>query len=343
MKEVQSLRFRNRIALKQARSVILLAFLLGVIFSVLQLYTDYSREKEKLDVTALQVINTTKQTAIQAAYLVDSALAREVVNGLFEYRPIVAVQIFDDLKTELASLKRPLREDRLQQVSDILFGKEIKYTIQLVANTPEPTNVGNMVVSVDPRYVAEAFFERAALIVISGLMRYFVLAIIILFAFYSTITKPLLDIISSMMKIDPEKPEKTRLPIPKGHKKDEFGLLVNSANQLLQTIDDNVKAIKKAEETLRESEERFRSIYAQSPIGIELYNSDGKLIDVNPACLDIFGIESVEEVKGFDLFKDPNLSDDAKERLKNGEVVKSESSFDFEIVKEKSLYHGLSK
>lgn len=95
---------------------------------------------------------------------------------------------------------------------------------------------------------------------------------------------------------------------------------------------------KRAEYALKESEERFKGIYSQSPVGIEIYDLDGKLIDVNQVCLDMFGVESVEEVKGFRLFEDPNLPDSEKELLKKGEEVQYESEFNFELVKEKSLY-----
>jgi len=106
------------------------------------------------------------------------------------------------------------------------------------------------------------------------------------------------------------------------------------ASDLLKEINER----KQAEEALRVSEEKFKSIYLQTTIGMKLYDSDGRLIDANPACLDIFGIESVEEVKGFNLFKDPNLADDIKERVKNGAVEKFSMSFDFETVKEMAIY-----
>jgi PAS domain S-box-containing protein len=95
---------------------------------------------------------------------------------------------------------------------------------------------------------------------------------------------------------------------------------------------------KRAEQALRESEEKFRVIYEYSPIGIEIYNSEGKLLDVNNACLNIFGIPDAEAVRNFDLFKDPNLTEDIKEKLKNGEVVRYEGYFDFDKVKENNLY-----
>ncbi len=62
-----------------------------------------------------------------------------------------------------------------------------------------------------------------------------------------------------------------------------------------------------AENELRKSEERFRGIYSHSPIGIELYDSHGRMIDANPACLDIFGVHRAYALMGFDLFRDPNV------------------------------------
>ena len=95
---------------------------------------------------------------------------------------------------------------------------------------------------------------------------------------------------------------------------------------------------KQAEAALRESEERFKNIYEQSPIGIELYDSDGQLLHVNRACLEIFGVSAVEEIKGLKLFEDPNVTDEVKERLLEGELVRYETAFDFEKVKQLKLY-----
>lgn len=93
-----------------------------------------------------------------------------------------------------------------------------------------------------------------------------------------------------------------------------------------------------AENVLRESEERFRSIYEESPVGIELYDPRGMLLDVNPACLDIFGVEDPEELTGFSLFDDPNVSGEVKEKLLRGESVRYEAPFDFGKVKNNGLY-----
>jgi len=95
---------------------------------------------------------------------------------------------------------------------------------------------------------------------------------------------------------------------------------------------------KRAYDALRESEERYRAIYDQSPFAIELYDATGKLVHVNPACLKLFGIESIQVIQNFSLFADPNVNDEQKERLHKGETVHYSGPFDFEKVKTLNLY-----
>ena len=90
---------------------------------------------------------------------------------------------------------------------------------------------------------------------------------------------------------------------------------------------------KRVEEALRQSEEWFRNIYDKSPIGKEIYGSEGQLSDADKACLDMFGVSDVAEIRGFGLFDDPNLSETDKERLREGKTVRVEIPFDLVKVK----------
>lgn len=92
------------------------------------------------------------------------------------------------------------------------------------------------------------------------------------------------------------------------------------------------------ENALRESEERYRSIFSQSPIAIELYDENGVLVDANQACLKLFGVMSIQDIQGFNLFDDPNLPDQQKEILKSGRTVCYQAAFDFAKVREHTLY-----
>ena len=93
-----------------------------------------------------------------------------------------------------------------------------------------------------------------------------------------------------------------------------------------------------AESELRASEERFRGLFAQSPIGIELYDRQGRLVDANAADLAIFGISDLAEALGFSMFDNPNVPAEARARLLAGETVRYEHHFDFEPVHRLKLF-----
>jgi PAS domain S-box-containing protein len=95
---------------------------------------------------------------------------------------------------------------------------------------------------------------------------------------------------------------------------------------------------KRTQEDLRESEQRFREIFEKSPIGIELYDAEGRLVEANPSCLEIFGVSDISEVRGFRLFEDPNLSAEALAKLRKGQAIRYELPFDFEKVRRHRLY-----
>ena len=100
----------------------------------------------------------------------------------------------------------------------------------------------------------------------------------------------------------------------------------------------NITESKRAEKALVESEDRYRAIYDQSPIAIELYDVAGTLVHVNPACLNLFGVGEIQEIQNFSLFADPNINDEQKEKLRQGESVHYQGPFDFEKVKTLNLY-----
>ncbi|WP_371802159.1 histidine kinase dimerization/phosphoacceptor domain -containing protein [Candidatus Lokiarchaeum ossiferum] len=88
-------------------------------------------------------------------------------------------------------------------------------------------------------------------------------------------------------------------------------------------------------------DEWFQNLFEYSPIPIEIYDGLGKLQTVNTACLELFGVKTIEEIKGFNLFKDPNLPKGTKSKLIRGKTVKYTSTFDFELVKKQNLYNTI--
>jgi PAS domain S-box-containing protein len=89
---------------------------------------------------------------------------------------------------------------------------------------------------------------------------------------------------------------------------------------------------------LKNREKIFESVFYGSPVGIEIYDTNGLLLNANKACLDIFGVADIKDVRGFNLFEDQSVNKDIKNDLFRGKSVKYETNFDFEKVKKAKLY-----
>lgn len=88
----------------------------------------------------------------------------------------------------------------------------------------------------------------------------------------------------------------------------------------------------------KEINEKFSTIFDQLLIAIEFYDAEGYLVNVNNACLTLFGVVKRNEVLGFKLFEDPNITDDIKTALLNKESVRFEAEFSFEEITRLNLY-----
>ena len=60
--------------------------------------------------------------------------------------------------------------------------------------------------------------------------------------------------------------------------------------------------LKKTEEALRKSEEKYRTLFEELKETIIFINPDGKIVDINPAGVQLFGYDSKEEMIGINLF-----------------------------------------
>ena len=82
-----------------------------------------------------------------------------------------------------------------------------------------------------------------------------------------------------------------------------------------------------AEEKLRESEERFRTIFQRSPIGIALFNGKGALIDRNDSFADMSGLPGTMAAgpTPYSLYTMLDLSDAGKKALRKGSGVEREA------------------
>ena len=87
-----------------------------------------------------------------------------------------------------------------------------------------------------------------------------------------------------------------------------------------------------AYQALQYSERLLSNIFKYLPIGIELYDMDGVLVDLNDKELEMFHIEKKEDVLGINIFENPIFPKEMKERLKKNEDADFTFRYDFSKV-----------
>jgi len=71
----------------------------------------------------------------------------------------------------------------------------------------------------------------------------------------------------------------------------------------------------------------LQAIFDQSPIGIAVCDTEGRLLDANPTCLGICGFHELKEALGIDVFRKLHVSPEGGQALQRGEGVQFETSF----------------
>lgn len=84
------------------------------------------------------------------------------------------------------------------------------------------------------------------------------------------------------------------------------------------------------------SEKLFRNVFANIPVGVEIYDKDGYLTDLNNTDMEIFGISDKANVIGrkVNIFANPNVKQGIKERLQKEDRVDFSANYVFDKIKD---------
>lgn len=77
--------------------------------------------------------------------------------------------------------------------------------------------------------------------------------------------------------------------------------------------------MRNAHEALFNSEKMLRNIFDNVQVGVELYDKEGCLVDINTKNLDIFGIAAKEDVLGINFFENPIVPEEIRRNVRNGQ------------------------
>lgn len=104
--------------------------------------------------------------------------------------------------------------------------------------------------------------------------------------------------------------------------------IISICVELRKTKDEAIRE----RQALDRSEKLFRNIFTNIPAGVEIYDTNGILVDVNNKNIEIFGIRDKADVIGINLFENPNLSPQLLEQIRTQDVTDFRLDYEFENI-----------
>ncbi|WMR34059.1 putative bifunctional diguanylate cyclase/phosphodiesterase, partial [Metapseudomonas otitidis] len=135
-------------------------------------------------------------------------------------------------------------------LTDPILGKEQNFTTQLVGRGPYSEYYGDLTITLDTAPYGEDFVISSVIIFVSGVLRALAMGLVLYSVYHWLLTKPLSKIIEHLTNINPDRPSEHKLPMLKGNEKNELGLWINTANELLASIERNTHLRREAENSL---------------------------------------------------------------------------------------------
>jgi diguanylate cyclase (GGDEF)-like protein len=244
------LELKNSLSVKLLRVVLLSALIVGVVLSCAQIVFDAYKTRQAVASDAERILDMFRDPSTQAVYSLDREMGMQVIEGLFQDDAVRQASIGHPNEAMLAQKSRELQQSSSRWLTDLILGKERTFTTQLVGRGPYSEYYGDLSITLDTATYGKGFIVSSVIIFISGVLRALAMGMVLYLVYHWLLTKPLSRIIEHLTEINPDRPSEHKIPLLKGHEKNELGLWINTANQLLESIERNTHLRHEAENSL---------------------------------------------------------------------------------------------
>jgi diguanylate cyclase (GGDEF)-like protein len=244
------LELKNSLSVKMLRVVLLSALIVGVVLSCAQIVFDAYKTRQAVASDAERILDMFRDPSTQAVYSLDREMGMQVIEGLFQDDAVRMASIGHPNETLLAEKERVLKTSSTRWLTDLILGQERSFTTQLVGRSPYSEYYGDLRITLDTATYGEGFIINSFIIFVAGVLRALAMGLVLYLVYHWLLTKPLSKIIEHLTNINPDRPSEHQLPVLEGHEKNELGIWVSTANQLLASIERNTHLRHEAENSL---------------------------------------------------------------------------------------------
>ena len=193
----------------------------------------------------------TRDPSTQAIYSLDREMGAQVMEGLFQHESIRMASIGHPDEGMLALKIRTPISLPTRWLTDPILHQDRQFSIPLIGKPPYNEYYGELQITLDTARYGEEFVSDSVVIFFVGILRALTLGIILYLIYEWLLTRPLTKLIEHLAHINPDHPGEHKLPLLKGHERNELGLWVETANGLLGAIEHNMRLRQQAESSLQ--------------------------------------------------------------------------------------------
>jgi diguanylate cyclase (GGDEF)-like protein/PAS domain S-box-containing protein len=264
------------IVARTSLSILVLAVIMGLLFSITASWRVQSAENERLMARVDELVSTVESTVSVACFLNDATLAKEIAAGLMKNRIIAGVTVTSGRK--------------------ILYGagstKPDRLTRAVYSPFDPATPVGSITL-----YVSRAEIEAQA----SAYSRYIIwilslqvsiVAAAVAILVYVLVTRPIKGISDELHRL--EVTSGVQIALRGRRRTDEIGQLVGDVNALIARLTDVLATERELRIAQEISERRMRLVFEKADTGILVLDELGAVQSCNPAFVRILGEQAAQ-------------------------------------------------
>ena len=276
---------------------LILVLLLGFVMSFLQTYVDFKTRSAEVNASIESIIDASRDSASNAVWKLDSNLAALVIKGLTYFNHFSYVAILDEDGNVVAESETKELDANNTVLSFFAVPNIKESTVPLTYTGLSQNGVmaasvesGKMVVRINIHSSLSDVYERAIRTFGISLTGYILISFALAILYHLTLASPLMRLSSRFERVNTSSITEQSISKLKGHDNDEFGKIIDSANDLLGRI-------ASAQILLTQRSQRFRLILDTAPAMIFSLDSEGKFVFANKSTASFYGY-SIFDLKG---------------------------------------------
>jgi diguanylate cyclase (GGDEF)-like protein/PAS domain S-box-containing protein len=163
--------------------------------------------------------------------------------------------------------------------------------------------VGQLSIGADVARMEEAARREAVTLAALMVGQTLLVALLLYLVAERFVSKPIVQMGRKLRTMKPGTSH--RLVLPTGHARDEIGLLIRSANELLGCNEFVLRRERRLRAAVQKMEAQYRQIFDSSSAGIFVLDPSGKLINGNPTALKVIGqpFDALQHLRGDEFIR----------------------------------------